>query len=70
MKLTRTDIDRVNGIVRCEVTYNVQNVNITIPFTIAENELISAAINSGRYTWDDIDVKTVGEILLKSSIEI
>lgn len=70
MKLIRTNIDRVSGVVYCEVSLEIQNNILVIPFSIQESELISNARNNNRYTWDDIDVKIVGEAIVKGTIEL
>lgn len=70
MKLIRTNIDRVSGVVSCEVVLQVQNSILIIPFSIQESELISNANNNNRYTWDDIDIKMIGESIVKGPIEL
>ena len=37
-------------------------------FTISEQELIAHAIAEGRYTWDSIDINTLGEPIVGTTI--
>lgn len=70
MKLIRTNIDRISGIVTCEALLQVQNNVLVIPFTIQESELLANARSFNRYTWDDIDIKMVGESIVNNTIEL
>ena len=68
MLLSKIIVEPSSGSIECHCALEVQGKNHTIVFTISEQELIAHAVAEGRYTWDNIDIKTLGEPIVGTTI--
>lgn len=64
MILSKVILEPTSGNIECQALYEVQGKVITISFSLNEEALIENAVADGRYTWDNIDIKTLGEPIL------